>query len=1536
MFAAFQASGQLIKSSGVLYFDAKTNLDTWGEPASYGGELAVTLDSMNVWKWDGVDQWVKVVDIFQGSGVPVGDPGESSNAYLDIDSGMWYRWNGSTWVVSGGSVADLDDLGDVILTTPATGEALIYNGTEWRNAGVSGSGDMLKSVFDPTNVNGDAFDMDNMSEGTTNKILTGTERTNISNNTTHAGLTTGNPHNVTATDVGLGNVDNTSDANKPISTATQTALNGKSNTGHAHTESDITDLDHYTTTDFNTDLSTKTSDDITEGATNLYYPAADAAKLAAIEAGATADQTASEVNITDAGGYYTGGNVEAALSEIADTLESHLLLIGTGGGGTWGSITGTLSDQTDLQSALNAKANTSHAHTESDITDLDHFTGADITGSETAFTGWDKNAADDFDGNYSSLTGAPTIPIIDGTAYGASWSGNTDGATKGALYTKIEALVSGAADGNGLFDNSNDGGAVTAGFNFSITDSLTVGLVKFGSTGNIWDVGTLNGHTIPGGAGTLALTSQLHDAVTLSGAPDYITLSGQVITRGLIDLTTDVTGLLPGANINTITESQISDFGTYLETEVDGSVSNEGSLTVGAGTGTTSIINSNTSGSTGVTIEAGTGLSIAEAGSTITLTNTVTDTDTQLTQEQVEDYAGALIIAGSHSLISTTYNDAGGNVQLDVESDLSLYDNGTSGFLSSEVDGSTTNEIQNVDTLVLSAGVLGVSLSSDGVAQKTVGLISTDGGNTITAGADGKLYSAAGAGESTTVSDGNTIDLTLTGSDIDGEVIIDPSGTNILSASVSGLLATEVDGSTTNEIQTIDVSSFDGTNVSLSLSSDGEATKTIDISSVVNTSRVTSAGALMDSEVDADLKTLSLPASTTISVFGASLIDDSDAATARTTLDVDQAGTDNSTNVSLLGTPDYITIAGQVITRGQIDLTTDVTGLLPGANINTITASQVSDFDTEVANNSAVTANTAKVSNVSTSLSTGNITATTYGVTSDGGTDDVVLVEATTSTAGLLGSGKWNEIVANTAKVSNVSTALSVGTVNTNTVSITSDGGADDVTLPAATVSTAGMLTTAKWSEIVANTAKVTNATHTGDVTGSGALTVDKTAITGKTAVTAATGDYVLISDVSDSGNLKKALVSDFQDGTGTDDQTAAEVSITDAGLYYTGTDVEAALQEIGSDLAGVGDVVGPGSSVDERVARFDGTTGKLLQVSNVQINDASDILGVSALSLTGNINMASLATVDGRDLSVDGSKLDGIEAGANVTNTTSVTAAGALMDSEVDADLKTFSLPANATMTTFGESIIDDPDAATARTTLDVDQAGTDNSTNVTLAGTPDYITITGQTITLGLVNLTTDVAGVLPQTNFAVTGNWTGTFDGAEGTAYLARANHTGTQAASTISDFDTEVANNSAVAANTAKILTAYKTADESVTSDITLNNDADLVIAVEANSVYRLSLELITNAHATPDLDFDFSIPSGATLYTMIGTNGTIPIPAGTEINIKGSGIDLAYPYYGYVKTSATAGNVQFKWAQSISDANATTVKLGTSLILTKLN
>lgn len=89
-----------------------------------------------------------------------------------------------------------------------------------------GAGDMLAATYDPTSVEGDTFAMDNMVEGADAKVLTAAERAAIAASTSHTGNTS-NPHSVTAAQVGLGSVDNTSDADKPISTATQTALNLK-------------------------------------------------------------------------------------------------------------------------------------------------------------------------------------------------------------------------------------------------------------------------------------------------------------------------------------------------------------------------------------------------------------------------------------------------------------------------------------------------------------------------------------------------------------------------------------------------------------------------------------------------------------------------------------------------------------------------------------------------------------------------------------------------------------------------------------------------------------------------------------------------------------------------------------------------------------------------------------------------------------------------------------------------------------------------------------------------------------------------------------------------------------------------------------------------------------------------------------------------------------------------------------------------------------------------------------------------------------
>lgn len=61
----------------------------------------------------------------------------------------------------------------------------------------------------------------------------------LSSKTLASPTITGTPVGLTKSHVGLGNVDNTSDAAKPVSTATTTALSGKANTSHTHAAADI-------------------------------------------------------------------------------------------------------------------------------------------------------------------------------------------------------------------------------------------------------------------------------------------------------------------------------------------------------------------------------------------------------------------------------------------------------------------------------------------------------------------------------------------------------------------------------------------------------------------------------------------------------------------------------------------------------------------------------------------------------------------------------------------------------------------------------------------------------------------------------------------------------------------------------------------------------------------------------------------------------------------------------------------------------------------------------------------------------------------------------------------------------------------------------------------------------------------------------------------------------------------------------------------------------------------------------------------------
>ena len=138
----------------------------------------------------------------------------------------------------------------VIVTNSGTPGAAVFDFTIPRGADGSGTGDMLKAEYDSV---GDGVVNASRSTpwtGVTDKpavIAAGADAASVRSligaastedlntkapidNPTFSGTVSG----VTKAMVGLADVDNTSDLSKPISTATQAALSGKSDTGHAH------------------------------------------------------------------------------------------------------------------------------------------------------------------------------------------------------------------------------------------------------------------------------------------------------------------------------------------------------------------------------------------------------------------------------------------------------------------------------------------------------------------------------------------------------------------------------------------------------------------------------------------------------------------------------------------------------------------------------------------------------------------------------------------------------------------------------------------------------------------------------------------------------------------------------------------------------------------------------------------------------------------------------------------------------------------------------------------------------------------------------------------------------------------------------------------------------------------------------------------------------------------------------------------------------------------------------------------------------
>jgi len=197
-------------------------------------------------------------------------------------------------------------------------------------------------------------------------------------------------------------------------------------------------------------------------------------------------------------------------------------------------------------------------------------------------------------------------------------------------------------------------------------------------------------------------------------------------------------------------------------------------------------------------------------------------------------------------------------------------------------------------------------------------------------------------------------------------------------------------------------------------------------------------------------------------------------------------------------------------------------------------------------------------------------------------------------------------------------------------------------------------------------------------------------------------------------------------------------------------------------DLEELGNVVNATPATDQ-VLQFNGqnwsaSTLAIADISGLQTAldnkaDDSDLTGITTNPADGSVSYAKLNTA--LQVQVDRILLTDDDASPTDNQILKYSATDAewkyadLPGSTVQtlSDVNTAALADDAVMvynSTAGEFQFET--GATLRTTLGVDVSGTDNSTPVTLSGSLDYLTLSGQAITLQQINLTTDVTDTLP----------------------------------------------------------------------------------------------------------------------------------------------------------------------------------------------
>lgn len=190
-----------------------------------------------------------VIEVDTFSNLP--GTGESGKIYIVQDTNLTYRWSGTDYVEISKSLA----LGETSSTAypgdkgKATTDKLNRIPDKLITDTVNVNQSTTEAVLNFTTYRQEAQQIGRntliITSATTSQagLMSSSDKTKLDGLKDQAGITSdinavqtnlethinnkSNPHEVTKDQVGLGNVDNTSDANKPISNATRTALNGK-------------------------------------------------------------------------------------------------------------------------------------------------------------------------------------------------------------------------------------------------------------------------------------------------------------------------------------------------------------------------------------------------------------------------------------------------------------------------------------------------------------------------------------------------------------------------------------------------------------------------------------------------------------------------------------------------------------------------------------------------------------------------------------------------------------------------------------------------------------------------------------------------------------------------------------------------------------------------------------------------------------------------------------------------------------------------------------------------------------------------------------------------------------------------------------------------------------------------------------------------------------------------------------------------------------------------------------------------------------